>query len=92
MRINRVSRMADRIINIQPTNPLSDSTKDYIIGIKNGVAMVRYPNNPRYRADAAREGYDIITVNEAESALIWKNSVTLSLAIVDIETLNTKNS
>ena len=84
--------MPDHVVNIYPPSSPIETHGEYIIGIKKGVAMVRYPNQPRYRADAAREGYDILTVSEADSTLIWKNSIKLSLVIVDIQSLTNLNN
>lgn len=75
--------MTEQIINIHSAESLEETTGKYIIGIKNGVAMVRYPNKQNFRAEVAADGFDIITVNEENANLIWKKNINLSVQIVE---------
>lgn len=82
--------MKDQSISIHEAHRLELTTGKFIIGIKNGVAMVKYPNKQKFRADAAADGFDIITVDERQAELLWKKSINLSVQIVDI-TNNERN-
>lgn len=75
--------MTEQTINIHSAENLEETTGKYIIGIKNGVAMVRYPNKQKFRAEVAADGFDIITVNEENANLIWKKTINLSVQIVE---------
>ncbi|EOZ8645482.1 hypothetical protein ACQWTT_001233 [Acinetobacter baumannii] len=81
--------MADQTISIHSAQ--KDTTGKYIIGIKNGVAMVRYPNKENFRAEVAADGFDIITVDEEKANLLWKKAINLSAEIVEPTDIKRKN-
>lgn len=76
--------MKEQSICIHEAHKLEETTGKFIIGIKNGVAMVKYPNKQNFRAEAAADGFDIITVDETQADLIWKKTINLSVEIVDL--------
>ena len=76
--------MNEQSISIHEAHRLELTTGKFIIGIKNGVAMVKYPNKQNFRAEAAADGFDIITVDEAQANLLWKKAINLSVQIVDL--------
>lgn len=76
--------MKEQSICIHEAHKLEKTTGKFIIGIKNGVAMVKYPNKQNFRAEAAADGFDIITVDETQADLIWKKTINLSVEIVDL--------
>jgi hypothetical protein len=82
--------MTSQTINIHEAYSLEEKMGKYIIGIKNGVAMVMYPNKTHYRTEAAAEGFDIITVDEQQANLIWKKTINLSVEIVDLKECDRK--
>lgn len=82
--------MKEQSISIHEAHRLVLTTGKFIIGIKNGVAMVKYPNKQKFRAEAAADGFDIITVDELQAELLWKKSINLSVQIVDL-TNNERN-
>lgn len=80
--------MKDQSISIHEAHKLEETTGKFIIGIKNGVAMVKYPNTQNFRAEAAADGFDIITVDEQQAELIWKKTINLSVEIVDLTAID----
>lgn len=76
--------MKEKTFSIHEAHRLELNTGKFIIGIKNGVAMVKYPNKQNFRAEAAADGFDIITVNEKQAELIWKKTINLSVQVVDL--------
>ena len=49
--------MKEQSISIHEAHRLELTTGKFIIGIKNGVAMVKYPNKQKFRAEAAADGF-----------------------------------
>lgn len=77
--------MAEQTLSIHEAYRLEAKNGKFIIGIKNGVAMVMYPNKTHFRKEAAAEGFDIITVDEEQATLLWKQTINLSVEIVDFK-------
>lgn len=77
--------MTEQTITIHDAHKINEKSGKFIIGIKDGVAMVRYPNNENYRTVAAAEGFDIITVNEEQANLLWKKTISMSVQIIDLK-------
>lgn len=61
------------------------SPKDYIIGVKDGIAKVQYPNSPENRIHVASMGYDIISVSKDEAKFLWKSSVLVITEKLDLK-------
>lgn len=77
-------------LSIHYANQSNEKAGKFIIGIKDGVAMVKYPNKKNFRIEAAADGFDLITVDEEQADLIWKQSINLNVEIVDLTALDRK--
>lgn len=82
--------MTKQTLSIHEAYRLEAKNGKFIIGIKNGVAMIMYPNKPHYRTEAAADGFDIITVDEEQANLLWKKTINLSVEIVDFKNCERK--
>jgi hypothetical protein len=61
---------------------------DYIIGIQNGVAKVKYLNTKENRIHIASLGYDIVSVSKDEANDLWKSTVLLTTSKLDNDILS----
>lgn len=54
---------------------VANENHDYIIGVKDGIAKVQYPNTKENRIHVASMGYDIISLSKQEAKRLWKSSI-----------------
>lgn len=73
---NGISReiIKKNLLNLWRNNVIVEKN-DYILGIKDGIAKVQYPNTDANRMHVASMGYDIISVSKSEAKSLWKSSV-----------------
>lgn len=62
------------LIDLWRKSVLKDK-KDYIIGLKDGIAKVQFPNTTENRIHVASMGYDVITLSKQDAKKLWKSSV-----------------
>lgn len=65
-------------------NSIIASNNDYIIGVKDGIAKVQYPNTIENRIHVASMGYDIISLSKYEAKRLWKSSILVITEKLDL--------